>query len=1125
MNAQFEQATQAYREGHYEDALQLLSQLSYENPKNAQLRVWMGATYREVGLIEEARLEFQEALKLTDDPKIIHMARTALEKLAASTRLASTVKDKEQNVAAPEKVEVEKAPTPKSQPVEVGQSARGEANQKSLPFLSEPILSSTPAPSIQSAQPVPPKPVTPAQPESPQSEERSERSSYAQPIIQKIAVPLQSAPKAKENSKIQSNSLLLPRRWWRNLKIQTKLFLLLTTVATIPVIAVTQGLVTISENHSLENVKDSLQEKGTLFSEEYVLWTVEESKTDAGSIAQAVQSAGINFSNPGELAARGAYLQSLLPFKNDVDPEQLKSFKIITDAQGKTIAQNVQIFADDFSKYPSLATKNQSPKFRRLQLASGISLGDIPIVKDALGTGRSLSGIEILKGSSLKRLGLTEQSAIGIRKQPIKGLAEPKQPSPEGTYDVDGGKAGLVSMAVYPIKVNGKLVGTAIVGSVLNRNYGLVDKFTRKYPKVGVATVFAQDWRVTTNVPYVDPDTKAVDGTRAIGTRVSREVADKVLNQGQEFVGRANIVGLDYMTAYLPIYDHQKQLNPQAKPVGIAFVGQPLSEISASLKEQQVAGYGIGGTALLIASLLAIPFASSVSKPIRKLTRVAQDVAAGQLSARADDTLREDEFGILGREFNNMAANLELDIKELEKLSLVASKTSNAIILTNPEGLIEWANEGFTRITGYTLEEALGKKPGTLLQGPDTDPATVQRIRENLLAKQPFTEEILNYSKEGRPYWLFLSITPSLDQNGNVTQFIAIESDITERKEAEEAQRKAKELLQQQVSNLLIDIEGAAQGDLTVRANVTEGEMGTVADFFNVIIESLRGIVTQVKSTNTDFSTALGKDEGSLRQLAEDAQKQSEEITRTLDSVQKMTLSIQEVASSARQAAQVARIASVRAEVGEEAMGRTVRGILSLRETIGDTAKKVEQLGESSQQISKVATLINKIAIQTNLLAINAGVEAARAGEEGQGFAVVAKEVGALAARSASATKEIERIIENIRLEISEVIESMELSSTQAAEGTLLVEESKKSLGEILEVSRQIDELSQVISLATVSQAETSQSVNTLMQDITQVSNRTSNASRQVSNSLQQTVKAAQQLQESVGAFKVETEK
>jgi methyl-accepting chemotaxis protein PixJ len=1094
MNAQFEQATQAYREGRFEDALQLFSQLSYENPKNAQLRTWLGATYREVGLMEEARIEFQEALKLTDEPRTIHLARTSLEKLANRTSVALA---KEQNVAAAA-VEV-------PQPVEVVQTVGAATTYTNSPALADPVLS--------------------ASMETRPNEKSSEVNLYAQPIIKEVTVPQQktstSSAKAIPAPK-KSHPLQWPIIWWKNLKLQAKLFLLLTTAAAIPVIAVTQGLVTISENRSLENVKESLQEKGTLFTEEYVLWTVEETKTEAGSIVQSVQSAGINVSNPAEIAARGAYLQSLLPLKNDVDPEQLKSFKIITDAQGKTVAQNIQIFADDFSKYPALATKNQSPKFRHLQLASGIALGTIPIVKDALGTGRSLSGIELLKASSLQRLGLAEQSAIGIRKQPIKGLAEPKQPSPEGTYGVDGGKAGLVSMAVYPIKVNGQLVGTAIVGSVLNRNYGLVDKFTGKYPKVGVATVFAQDWRVTTNVPYVDPETKAVDGTRAIGTRVSREVADKVLNQGQEFIGRANIVGLDYMTAYVPFYDHQKQLNPQAKPVGIAFVGQPLSEISASLKEQQAAGYGIGGAALLLASLLAIPFASSISKPIRKLTRVAQEVAAGQRSARADDTLREDEFGILGREFNNMAANLELDIKELEKLSLVASKTSNAIILTSQEGLIEWANEGFTRITGYTLEEALGKKPGSLLQGPDTDPATVQRIREKLLSKQSFTEEILNYTKQGEPYWLSLNITPSLDQNGNVTQFIAIESDVTERKQSEDQQRVSKERLQQQVTTLLSDIEGAAQGDLTVRANVSEGEMGTVADFFNAIVESLRAIVTQVKGTTGEVNTSLGENEGSLRQLAEDAQKQAEEITRTLDSVQKMTLSIQEVASSARQAAQVARIASARAEVGEEAMDRTVRGILTLQTTVGDTAKKVQRLGESSQQISKVAALINRIAIQTNLLAINAGVEAARAGEEGQGFAVVAKEVGALAARSASATKEIERIIDSIRLEISEVVEFMELSSAQAAEGSLLVEESKKSLGEILEVSRQIDQLSQVISTATVSQAETSESVNMLMQDLALGSSRTSDASRQVSGSLQQTVQAAKLLQESVETFKVE---
>jgi methyl-accepting chemotaxis protein PixJ len=343
------------------------------------------------------------------------------------------------------------------------------------------------------------------------------------------------------------------------------------------------------------------------------------------------------------------------------------------------------------------------------------------------------------------------------------------------------------------------------------------------------------------------------------------------------------------------------------------------------------------------------------------------------------------------------------------------------------------------------------------------------------------------------------------------------------RLEAEE-QKAAKELLQTQLIELLMEVEGASRGDLTVRANVNAGEMGTVADFFNAIIESLRAIVTQVKSAAGELNVSLGENEGSLRQLAEDALQQSDEITRTLDSVQSMTLSIQEVAGSASQAAQVARTASATAEAGEVAMDRTVQGILNLRETIGDTAKKVKRLGESSQKISKAVSLINQIAEQTNLLSINASIEAARAGEQGRGFAVVAEEVGALAAQSAAATKEIEQIVESIQMETSEVVRAMEVGTTQVVEGSQLVEEAKKNLTQILQVSRQIDQLAQMISTATVSQAQTSQSVNALMKDIAQTSNRTSDASRQVSGALQQTVQVALQLQESVGAFKINPE-
>jgi methyl-accepting chemotaxis protein len=217
-------------------------------------------------------------------------------------------------------------------------------------------------------------------------------------------------------------------------------------------------------------------------------------------------------------------------------------------------------------------------------------------------------------------------------------------------------------------------------------------------------------------------------------------------------------------------------------------------------------------------------------------------------------------------------------------------------------------------------------------------------------------------------------------------------------------------------------------------------------------------------------------------------------------------------------------MASSTAETGGLAMDRTVENIFTLRETVADATKKVKRLGESSQRISRVASLIKQIALQTNVLAINAGMEAARAGEEGQGFAVVAEEVGELAARSTDATQEIEKMVASIQQETAEVVAAMEVGTHQVVEGSNLVEEAKLSLTQILEVSRQIDALVQSISTATVSQAETSQAVTELMKEIALVSERTSNSTRQVSGSLQETVGIAAQLQASVGTFNVGSE-
>jgi len=328
--------------------------------------------------------------------------------------------------------------------------------------------------------------------------------------------------------------------------------------------------------------------------------------------------------------------------------------------------------------------------------------------------------------------------------------------------------------------------------------------------------------------------------------------------------------------------------------------------------------------------------------------------------------------------------------------------------------------------------------------------------------------------------------------------------------------------LQWQLVGLLGQVEGAASGDLTLRADVTVGEIGTVADFFNAIMESLRQIVVQVKRSATQVNTALGANEMTIQQLAAEALQQSEDITQTLSSVDQMAVSIQAVAESAHQAAAVTHTASATAEASQVAIDVTVHSIFALRETMSETAHKMKRLGESSQAISKVISLINQIALKTNMLALNAGIEAARAGENGLGFAVVAEEVGELAAQSASATQEIEQLVDDIQRETRHVLEAMEQSTVQMVEGTRLVEDAKENLGQLRQLSQQTDQLVQSISEATISQSRISRSVGLLMQQLAQRSQQTADASHQVTDSLHETVGIAQSLQKSMSTFKVE---
>ncbi|MBE9079255.1 HAMP domain-containing protein [Romeria aff. gracilis LEGE 07310] len=343
-----------------------------------------------------------------------------------------------------------------------------------------------------------------------------------------------------------------------------------------------------------------------------------------------------------------------------------------------------------------------------------------------------------------------------------------------------------------------------------------------------------------------------------------------------------------------------------------------------------------------------------------------------------------------------------------------------------------------------------------------------------------------------------------------------------------EAQRKAqeqeqaKEDLQRQVIRLLDDVEGAARGDLTVKAEVTADVLGAVADSFNLTIQNLREIVQQVSIAARQVSKGSTENEDFARSLSADALRQAEELAVTLNSVQVMTDSIQRVAESAREAEEVARTASATALRGGEAVERTVAGILEIRETVADTTRKVKRLAESSQEISKIVALISQIASRTNLLALNASIEAARAGEAGRGFAIVADEVRQLADRAAKASKEIEQIVLQIQSETGGVMTAMEEGTQQVIEGTRLAEQAKRSLEDIIQVSNRIDVLVRSITADTVEQTETSRAVAQVMQSVELSAQETSQESQRVSGSLQNLVGVARDLLTSVDRFKVD---
>ena len=326
---------------------------------------------------------------------------------------------------------------------------------------------------------------------------------------------------------------------------------------------------------------------------------------------------------------------------------------------------------------------------------------------------------------------------------------------------------------------------------------------------------------------------------------------------------------------------------------------------------------------------------------------------------------------------------------------------------------------------------------------------------------------------------------------------------------------------QEAIMRLLDEMGSLAEGDLTVKATVTEDMTGAIADSINFAVEQLRSLVQTITDTSVQVAASAQETQATAMQLAEAAEHQAQEIGSASERINEMALSIDQVSKNSAESAEVAQRSVQIAAKGAGVVRQTIAGMDSIRDQIQETSKRIKRLGESSQEIGSIVELINDISEQTNILALNAAIQAASAGEAGRGFAVVADEVQRLAERASNATKRIETLVQTIQSDTNEAVSSMEQTTSEVVSGARLAEDAGTALGEIEKVSTDLSSLIQGISQAAQQQTHAASNITQTMSTIQAITAQTSQGASQTAASIGNLAQLAADLRRSVADFKL----
>jgi twitching motility protein PilJ len=319
------------------------------------------------------------------------------------------------------------------------------------------------------------------------------------------------------------------------------------------------------------------------------------------------------------------------------------------------------------------------------------------------------------------------------------------------------------------------------------------------------------------------------------------------------------------------------------------------------------------------------------------------------------------------------------------------------------------------------------------------------------------------------------------------------------------------------IMRLLDEMSSLADGDLTVKATVTDDMTGAI----NFAVEQLRELVTGINITAQTVSESANETMETTSKLAIASGLQAEQVREATDTINEMADSFDGMAKRSLESSEVAQRSVAIAHSGSQMVQQTIKGMDTIRDQIQETSKRIKRLGESSQEIGDIVELINGIAEQTNILALNAAIQSASAGGAGRGFAVVADEVQRLAERATNATRRIEMLVQNIQADTSEAVVSMESTTSEVVSGAKKAEDAGEALQRIESVSKDLSRLIEDISQEAQAQSETATQVAGQMNSIRDVSIQTSGGSKQTAQAMGRLADLVHKLSESVADFKL----